>query len=207
MSKAGGWKGMAIAAACLVVGVAFGALALRPGGDSTPAATAPPPEAAAPATARITLDSAPQGATVVTVQDGRRLGETPLLLELPRSQAVMEVTLTKVGFAPTPFKVIPNQDKDVVAQLEPLGASPPAPAPPVAVRRRADTPSKAATKLTTAVVPARPSAPPAPPRAPAAVAPRSVAPAAIPPAPMAPRPAVPTAASVGPRPLKPGAVR
>ena len=81
------------------------------------------------------LDSAPQGATVVAASDGQRLGETPLLLNLPRGQTTMDLVLHKAGFAPLPFKVIPHQDKDVVARLEPL--APPEPAPSAqGVRRR-----------------------------------------------------------------------
>jgi PEGA domain len=207
--KSGRWKGTAVAAVCLIVGIVVGAVALRPSAVTAPSTSS---ENAPPANARITLDSAPQGATVVTVRDGRRLGETPLLLDLPRGQEVMEVTLTKSGFATLPFKVIPNQDKDVVAQLEPLGASAPAPAAPVTVPRRAETPFKSAKKVPTAVVPPRPSTPPTPPRVPA-TAPRAVAstvaPAAIPRAPTAAPAAVPAraAAPTGARPLKPGASR
>jgi hypothetical protein len=214
-AKGGGWKGIAVAAACLVVGILVGAVALRPSAVSAPATASAPPEATAPVNARVTLDSAPQGAIVMAVQDGRRLGETPLLLDLPRGEAAMEVTLTKAGFAPLPFKVIPNQDKDVVARLEPLGAFQPAAPAPVTIPRKAETPSRAVTKLPTAVVAPRPSVPPAPPRAPAAsAAPRAVgsnvAPAAIPRAPASPPPAAIPARSATPtgaHPLKPGSAR
>jgi len=146
-----------------------------------------------------------------------RLGETPLQLDLPRSQEAIELTLTKVGFAPLPFKVIPNQDKDVVAQLNALAAPPPPAPTAAAIPRKAETPFKAATKFSTAGVAPRPSVAPAPPRPPAAApAPRPVAstaaPAAIPRGPTTPAASAPVrtnapAASSGPRPLKPGAVR
>ncbi|HVZ87856.1 MAG TPA: hypothetical protein VHG72_12855, partial [Polyangia bacterium] len=48
----------------------------------------------------------------------RRLGETPLLVRLLRGQDPVALTLTKDGFAPLSFKVVPNRDKDVVASLE-----------------------------------------------------------------------------------------
>ena len=46
------------------------------------------------------------------------LGKTPLLLNLPRSQDAVELTLTKPGYAPLPYKVIPYQDKELVASLK-----------------------------------------------------------------------------------------
>ena len=216
-NKASARKGIVVlAAGCLVVGFAVGALTLRPSAVTTGPATASSAEVAPGATARVTLDSAPQGATVVAVRDGRRLGETPLQLDLPRSQEAIELTLTKVGFAPLPFKVIPNQDKDVVAQLNALAAPPPPAPTAAAIPRKAETPFKAATKLSTTGVGPRPSVAPAPPRPPAAApAPRpvaSTAAAAIPRGPTTPAASAPVrtnapAASSGPRPLKPGAVR
>ena len=65
---------------------------------------------------RVALDSAPQGATVTGAAGP--LGKTPLMLNLPRSQDAVELTLTKPGYAPLPYKVIPYQDKDVVASLK-----------------------------------------------------------------------------------------
>jgi hypothetical protein len=74
---------------------------------------------------RVALDSAPQGATVTGAAGP--LGKTPLLLNLPRSQEVVELTLTKPGYAPLPYKVIPIQDKDLVANLHRAVARTPAP--------------------------------------------------------------------------------
>ena len=109
--------------------------ALRPTAPSAvvvsapaPAPTPPPPPAAAPpapapaTTVRVALDSAPQGATVTGAAGP--LGKTPLLLTLPRSQDAVELTLTKPGYAPLPYKVIPYQDKELVASLKRTHARP-----------------------------------------------------------------------------------
>jgi tRNA A-37 threonylcarbamoyl transferase component Bud32 len=71
----------------------------------------------------LTLDSTPQGAVVTAdaIASGApagRLGETPLVARLPRGETAVALTLTKEGFAPLPFKVVPNHDKDLVAPLE-----------------------------------------------------------------------------------------
>src|SRR5262249_47364652 len=78
-------------------------------------APAAPPAPAGVATVEIALDSIPQGALVTAdaVASGaapRRLGETPLLLHLPRGEAAVALTLTKPGFVPLAFKVVPNRD-------------------------------------------------------------------------------------------------
>jgi serine/threonine-protein kinase len=124
----GRWQLPTVALACLFVGAVVGA-ALRPTAPSAvvvaapaPVPTPPPAPPAAPtapapaATVRVALDSAPQGATVVGAAGP--LGKTPLLLNLPRSQDVVELTLTKPGYAPLPYKVIPYQDKELVANLK-----------------------------------------------------------------------------------------
>jgi len=101
--------------------------------QGTAAAAAP-----IPATVRVSLDSTPQGAIVTAsggpvagVPDGARLGETPLLLTLPRAEAAVQVQLGKPGFSPLTYKLIPHQDRDVVVHLEPAVA----PAPAVAMAR------------------------------------------------------------------------
>jgi len=87
----------------------------------------PAPVGPAPVlTVEITLDSVPQGARVARDPDGKPLGETPVLLELPRGDLPVVLELTRPGFAPLTFRVIPNQDKDAVAPLERA-------APPLAV--------------------------------------------------------------------------
>jgi serine/threonine protein kinase len=132
----GRWQIPTVALACLFVGAIVGA-ALRPTAPSAVvvsapspalARTPPPPPAAAPpapapaTTVRVALDSAPQGATVTGA--GGPLGKTPLLLTLPRSQDAVELTLTKPGYAPLPYKVIPYQDKELVASLKRTHARP-----------------------------------------------------------------------------------
>jgi serine/threonine protein kinase len=127
--RRGRWQLPTVALACLFVGAIVGA-ALRPTAPSAVVVSAPsptlapppPPPAPAPtapapaATVRVALDSAPQGATVNGA--GGPLGKTPLLLNLPRSQDAVELTLTKPGYAPLPYKVIPYQDKELVANLK-----------------------------------------------------------------------------------------
>jgi len=89
----------------------------------------PPARGAAPSpTVEVALDSTPQGAVVTADATGlgaapRRLGETPLVLHLPRAEAALALTLSKDGFAPLPFKVVPNRDKDLVAPLERAAAA------------------------------------------------------------------------------------
>jgi serine/threonine protein kinase len=161
---------LAVGVGCLVAGGIFGAVIRQPSAVTA----APPPPPAPVETARVALDSAPQGATVTAASDGQRLGETPLLLNVPRGQEAMDLVLSKAGFAPLPFKVIPHQDKDVVARLEPLPPPPPA-APPPKVR-------KVASK--------KPPAPPRiPPQARPLTAPAQQPRASIPA--VAPRPAAP----------------
>ncbi len=131
----GTWKVAAVALGCIFVGALLGA-ALRPSAPSAVvvpvAAPTPPPPPPAPApvapepapTVRVALDSAPQGATVTGAAGP--LGKTPLLLNLPRSQEVVELTLTKPGYATLPYKVIPIQDKDLVANMHRVVARGPA---------------------------------------------------------------------------------
>jgi serine/threonine-protein kinase len=97
---------------------------------------APPPAVAMAATApspivEVALDSTPQGAVVTANAAApgaapRRLGETPLVLRLPRGEAAVALTLTKDGFAPLAFKIVPTRDRDVVAPLERAPAAAPA---------------------------------------------------------------------------------
>jgi hypothetical protein len=91
-----------------------------------PPTPAPPPANVAPPTVRVALNSAPTGATVTGAAGP--LGRTPLLLQLPRSEEVVELTLTKPGFAPLPFKVVPAADRELVANLRRVAARRPNPA-------------------------------------------------------------------------------
>jgi serine/threonine protein kinase len=123
------WKLPAIALGCLFAG-ALGGAALRPSAPSAvvvsmpppaPAPPPPPPPAAPEApplspTVRVLLDSTPQGATVTGASGS--LGKTPVVLQLARSETVVELMLRKPGYHPLPFKVIPEKDKDIVANLK-----------------------------------------------------------------------------------------
>jgi len=123
----GKWLMAVGALGCIFAGALLGG-ALRPSAPSAvvvtapapalppPPPPAPPPEPVASPTVRVALDSAPQGATVTGAAGP--LGKTPLLLNLARSQDPVELTLTKPGFAPLPYKVIPYQDKELVANLK-----------------------------------------------------------------------------------------
>jgi hypothetical protein len=54
----------------------------------------------------------------------RPLGETPFVLRVPRGEAPMTLVVSKRGFAPLSFKVVPNHDKDVATRLERGGGGP-----------------------------------------------------------------------------------
>jgi serine/threonine-protein kinase len=188
----GRWQIPTVALGCLFGGAVVGA-ALRPTAPSAvvvsapapaPAPVPPPLPAPAPAapepatTVRVALDSAPQGATVTGAAGP--LGKTPLLLTLPRSQDPVELTLTKPGFAPLPYKVIPYQDKELVASMKRSRAkAKAAPAPVAAGPAPAKVPAGAGV-----AVQARYPAPVAggPAKAPAAAPAPAKVPAAAPPA-------------------------
>jgi hypothetical protein len=132
----GGWRWLAVGALPgVLVGVLLGAL-LRPAPTPvvavpTPAPETPPPPtppapppASAPAViVRVALDSSPQGATVTG--PAGPLGKTPMQLEVPRSQEAIALTFTKPGFAALALKVVPQQDKDVLASLQRAGGRSP----------------------------------------------------------------------------------
>ena len=86
---------------------------------SVPAACTAP---AAPASVEVAIDSRPQGALVTTAampgERPRPLGETPFVLRVPRGEAPMTLVMSKRGYAPFSFKVVPNHDKDVSTRME-----------------------------------------------------------------------------------------
>ncbi len=111
------------------------AIVLRHGGPAARTVAAPPPPASAPAsvaaacttpvvpsTVEMSLDSHPQGALVSTAatpgERARPLGETPFVLRLPRGETPVTLVMSKRGFVPASFKVVPNHDKDVATRLE-----------------------------------------------------------------------------------------
>ena len=110
------------------------AIVLRRSGPA-PQPAAPPPPARTPATVaaacttpvlpstvQMAVDSHPQGALVTTVatptERARPLGETPCVFPVPRGEIPMTLVVSKRGFAPVSFKVVPNRDKDVETRLE-----------------------------------------------------------------------------------------
>ncbi len=110
-------------------------IVLRHGGTAprTPAAPpvparAPIPVAAACATpgvpsgVELSIDSRPQGALVTAAatpgERARPLGETPCAFRVPRGETPMTLVVSKRGFAPVSFKVVPNRDRDVETRLE-----------------------------------------------------------------------------------------
>ncbi len=118
------------AAALAVVALVWSSVAHRPIAAANASAAQTPAGTLSP-TVRVVLDSVPQNATVTTdaIRTGQSLGETPLLLTLPRGQLAVDFVVTKPGFVPLVFKVVPHQDKDVIARLEPAQ-------PPVAAKLR-----------------------------------------------------------------------
>jgi hypothetical protein len=134
------------AGACLTTVVALGlvwAVLHRPVVVAVPGSSAG--ARPLPATVRVTVDSDPQGASVAApaLRNGARLGETPLVVELPRGEAPIELSFAKAAFAPLVYRVIPLQDRTVAVRLErapsstaTAAAAPPAPtATPTPVAR------------------------------------------------------------------------
>jgi eukaryotic-like serine/threonine-protein kinase len=112
-------------------------IVLRHGGSAPRVPAAPPAPATArtlataaaacatptpPASVEVAIDSRPQGALVTTAaapgERARALGETPFVLRVPRGEAPMTLVVSKRGFAPLTFKLVPNHDKDVATRLE-----------------------------------------------------------------------------------------
>jgi serine/threonine-protein kinase len=110
-------------------------IVLRHGGapSRTPAAPPPPGRTPMPVTAacaapvvpsgvELSIDSRPQGALVTAAatpsERARPLGETPCAFRVPRGETPMTLVVSKRGFAPLSFKVVPNRDKDVETRLE-----------------------------------------------------------------------------------------
>ncbi len=97
--------------------------AAPPAPARTPAPVADACTAAAlPSSVEVAIDSRPQGALVTAAttpgERARPVGETPFVLRVPRGDAPMTLVVSKRGFAPSAFKVVPNHDKDVATRLE-----------------------------------------------------------------------------------------
>jgi len=88
------------------------------------AAQAPaPPEPAPPppvkTTVEISLDSTPQDALVIREDSGEEVGRTPVAIKLAQGRDVITFRFEKAGHTTSSYKVIPDLDKAVRAELEP----------------------------------------------------------------------------------------
>jgi serine/threonine-protein kinase len=101
----------------IVAASAAGALLLLAGLASYPRTGAP--AHAASDLVQIVLDSTPQGALVTREGDGEPvpLGETPVLLELPRGGRPLSFHLRKEGYEPLIHRLIPNGSAPAVVKL------------------------------------------------------------------------------------------
>jgi eukaryotic-like serine/threonine-protein kinase len=95
-----------------------------------PPSPEPPPSPPAKAAVEISLDSNPQDAQVVREDSGEVVGRTPMTITLPQAHDVISFRFEKPGHAPTSYKVIPDLDKAVRAELtaEPAGEAKSVPA-------------------------------------------------------------------------------
>jgi serine/threonine-protein kinase len=67
---------------------------------------------------QIVLDSSPQGALVAREPEGAPIGETPLLLELPRGHAPVPIWLRKPGYEGLVYKLIPSTSQPALVRLK-----------------------------------------------------------------------------------------
>lgn len=89
--------------------------------DRTPpppiAAPSPPPEleAAAPAPITLRIDTSPDGAQVLV--DGRSSGTTPAVIELPRSEEPIVLTLRRDGYRDEARTIVPSESQSLELDL------------------------------------------------------------------------------------------
>jgi hypothetical protein len=88
------------------------------------AAPAPPPPASAavPAEVALTVESNVAGASVWL--GGKRLGEAPGPLKLPRGSQALTLTVKSDGYAPSSIDVVPSEDVVVAVKLAKVAAAP-----------------------------------------------------------------------------------
>jgi serine/threonine-protein kinase len=142
--RGGGYKWLALGA---VAGVAVAAVVIANPPWTTPpdtnvapvaarAVPAPTPQPAPPAppakaVVEISLDSTPQDAQVIREDSGEVVGRTPLTLTLAQGRDVIAFRFEKAGHVATTYKVIPDLDKSVRAELSAeLAAVEPRPSAP-----------------------------------------------------------------------------
>jgi hypothetical protein len=127
-SLLGGVVGIVVA----VVVLAHPPWAVRPSDETVTPATAQQPAAPAPApptpaataapakaTVEISLDSTPQDAQVIREDTGEVVGRTPVTIKLHQARDVISFRFEKAGHTPNSYKVIPDLDKSVRAELSP----------------------------------------------------------------------------------------
>ena len=102
----------------------------QPGAALAPQPTPAPPAPAAKQMVRVSLDSSPQDARVTREESGEVVGRTPITIELPQGSDVISFVFEKAGHAPANYKVIPDLDKAVRAELTAAPAAAPKPASP-----------------------------------------------------------------------------
>jgi serine/threonine-protein kinase len=93
---------------------------VAPVAAAQPAASPDPIPTPAPAkatTVEISLDSFPQDAQVIREDSGEVVGRTPVTVRLPLGRDVISFRFEKAGHTPTSYKVIPDLDKAVRADL------------------------------------------------------------------------------------------
>ena len=114
---------LAVAAAIVVVALPRQTTVKPPDVAVAPVAAAQPipaPEPAPPpakATVEISLDSNPQDAQVIREDSGEAVGRTPLTITLPQAHEVISFRFEKAGHTAISYKVIPDLDKAVRAEL------------------------------------------------------------------------------------------
>jgi serine/threonine-protein kinase len=89
--------------------------------------TPSPAAAVAPAPVTLTVRTVPEGARVIRADTGEALGLTPLIKELPRSEAALGLRVELAGYVPLEREV--RLDSPAVIEV-PLAKAKPAPAPP-----------------------------------------------------------------------------
>jgi hypothetical protein len=77
----------------------------------------PPPAPPAKTTVDISFDSFPQDAQVIREDSGEVVGRTPVTVALPQGREVISFRFEKAGHTPTSYKVIPDLDKAIRADL------------------------------------------------------------------------------------------
>jgi serine/threonine-protein kinase len=107
----------------------------QPGPEATghPAAAQQAQQAqqqAVKATVDISLDSTPQEAQVIREDTGAVVGHTPVTITLPQGREVIAFRFEKAGHTAASYKVIPDLDKSVRAELLPSPVEEPKHAPP-----------------------------------------------------------------------------